>query len=153
VQRTRHAPTTRPISEVTRKLILTQPFRRRLSSEARAAHFDFHHSSLPSFNAQPNAGNQPTGTQLTKHPTLRMKAALAPVGCMGLFGGGSTPPKRGAHSSLFNIRASTKTPPPRPYFTRLYRDAERRTSPDGPRSLPTREHYRARHRGRNCFLS
>jgi len=80
-----------------------------------------------------------------------MKDKLTPVGCIGLFGRASTLMKRGAMPTSINLQAPTKPLPRDTTSPNLQRNAERDNLPDAPRSLPTREHYRASLARRNCF--
>jgi len=55
-----------------------------------------------------------------------MKDKLNPVGCIGLFGGDSTPTKRGAHSTHISIQPPTKTTAPRSHVIRPSKKREAR---------------------------
>ena len=55
---TRSAETRRLRSDVAHDVTCTQPFFQQHSIEARAAYLDCYHSTIPAFNAQPNARHQ-----------------------------------------------------------------------------------------------
>ena len=57
LKRSRLAETKRPRKDVARKQAGIQPSCQQQAIEAKAALLDCHHSTLPSFNAQPNAGD------------------------------------------------------------------------------------------------